>query len=292
MSDMIEREALIPLSECEIGVQVCRQNIETNIFMMARYLVHAKAQVAHGDWTRWLEKYADMSDRTAQSWMAAYRRFGDKPDVARIGKTKMFKLLALPEGLEEEFTQTHDIEAMSTREIEAAVKKAREEAREELYGELQRERAARRNAEERAQQMAIEQSVPRQQLQELLDERNACQEEIVKLNAELKEQDDMLREQQAMYDRAQTELLDARSALARSDAERSVPDTFTAEALAQAVRQFVGSCSMMPQMKNVFADMSQTEKSAFELSLRTVEKWCQDAREALSVTAIEGVWVS
>ena len=69
-----------------------------------------------------------MSERSAQNTMAIYRRFGHSASFADVEKSKLFRMLALPENTEESFVQTHDVKSMSVREIDEAVRKAREEA--------------------------------------------------------------------------------------------------------------------------------------------------------------------
>lgn len=107
-----------------------RLSINVNAWQLARVFIEAKELVPHGEWGQWLRENADVSERTAQDMMAAYRRFGDNPQFAELGQAKTFKLLPLPEGAEEAFFAEHDVEHMSTREIQEAVRKAREEERE------------------------------------------------------------------------------------------------------------------------------------------------------------------
>ena len=60
--------------------------------------------------------------------LIGYERYGENQDYAKLGKSKLQIMLALPPGAEGSFMQENDVEAMSTRELREAVKKAREEA--------------------------------------------------------------------------------------------------------------------------------------------------------------------
>lgn len=123
-----------------------RNCIDVNMWQLARVFVEAKPLVPHGEWGKWLEDNADVGVRTAQDMMAAYRRFGGKPQFENIGRSKAFKLLPLPEEAERAFLEEHDVGKMSVREIEEAVRKAKAE----MQGEINREREARLDAEARA----------------------------------------------------------------------------------------------------------------------------------------------
>ena len=90
------------------------------------------------------------------------------------------------------------------------------------------------------------------------------------------------------YGTGQRELLDARSELARGDAERVPADQLTPGAFASAVRQFIGTCARMPHMRMAFAAMDYQEKRTYDELLSTVEQWAMDSRKALDVVMAEG----
>ena len=123
-----------------------RTSIDLNMWQLARVFAEAKDLVKHGEWEQWLKDNADCSVRTAQAMVAAYKRFGGKPQLEDIGRSKAFKLLPLPEEAEEQFLKDHDVSAMSAREVEQAVKKAREE----MQAQINQEHEARLAAERRA----------------------------------------------------------------------------------------------------------------------------------------------
>lgn len=97
----------------------------------------------------------------------------------------------------------------------------------------------------------------------------------------------MLAESQQQYNRMQTELLNAQSAIAKGDAERSINQQLTAEAFAAAVRQFMGSVAQMPYMGAAFAMMDAQEVGQYDAFLQTIEDWTKRARTALSMVSCE-----
>ena len=130
MNDIANATAqeLTVLDGLAMQARTLRLSINMNMWQLARVFIEAKELVPHGEWGKWLQDNADVSEKTAQDMMAAYRRFGGRPQFETLGRAKTFKLLPLPEGTEERFMEEHDVESMTTREIQEAVKQARAEA--------------------------------------------------------------------------------------------------------------------------------------------------------------------
>lgn len=289
------------LDQLAAEARLYRDSAEMSLYQLARVLTQAKKLVPHGEWGRWLEENADMSVRTAQNMMAAYERFAGKPQFNAIGRAKMFKMLALPEGTEDAFIEEHDVNAMSARAVEQAVKDVR--------AELEAERRRREAAEKRAiEAEGKPPAVPEELLEKLREQEKTIethQTELTRVSAiaqealeqnralkqEAREREELLEEQQADYNRMQEELLDARSAIAKGDAERQVRDQLTAETFAAAVRQFLGTCFRMPHMNATFAAMTTHEKNEYDELLRSVEQWTRDSRKALEAGMVEGVLI-
>lgn len=286
-----------------------RLSINMNMWALARVFVEAKELVPHGEWGKWVEENADVSEKTASDLMAAYRRFGSNPNLAEIGQTKIFRLLPLPEGTEEQFLSDHNVETMSSREIQEAVKEARKEAQ----AEIDRERQARLEAEQRAldaenrpaeippeltAELARNRETIAQQREEVdrlaevgresLEEQRRLNSENAGLRKEMQEQEELLREQQEALNRAQEDLLNLQSAQARGDAEHDRGDELTLDIFSAAVREFVGLCARMPYMARSFATMCTKERDGYESLLQTVEGWCAGSRRALDSYSAEG----
>lgn len=279
-----------------------KMTINVNMWQLARVFVEAKKIVPHGQWGKWLEENAEVSERTAQDMMQAYKRFGGIPQIEGIGKAKLFRMLPLPDGAVEQFLKENDVSNMSTREIERAVKQARAEADEEI----QKERRARMEAEQRAAAAEKAKNQPSAELRSELHNnqtRIAQQEaeierlakagsiaagEAERLRRELKEQTELLEEQQAEINRAQQEILNMQSAAAKGDAERTPESQLTLEAFSSAVRVFIGTCARLPMMRFAFAAMGPDDLREYRVLLETVEKWAKDSREAMDLDVIDG----
>ena len=280
-----------------------RNCIDVNMWQLARVFVEAKPLVPHGEWEKWLEVNADCSVRTAQDMIAAFKRFGGKPQLENIGRSKAFKLLPLPEGAEEKFMQEHDVSSMSAREIEKAVKAAREEEREKAKADAEKQMEdlkaqlsdSRGIAE--ALRIAVEDAEARAQAatQAAIDGAKDVSAQSAKLNAEaekmrreLQDRDEMIAELQDQYNRVQIEYLNLQSTVAKGDAERAPADQLTPEVLAAAVRSFIGATARMPHMRTAFAMMDDEKKEEYSILLETIETWAKGSREALETTGAEG----
>ena len=305
-----QQAGLTPIAVLAEEARIYSESMAMNMLNLGRVFTEAKKQVAHGEWGDWVQRYSGMSARSAQQLMAIYSRFGDKPAFAGVEKSKMYKMLALPEGTEEAFAEKNDLSAMTSREVEEAVKRVREQANEEI----RRERAARKAAEERAEELSArppevpeevsaalksKDAMIEQQKQELeriaatgrdsVAEANRLRSDNNRLRRELNENAELLEETQQECNRAQAELLNLQSTVAKGDAERTPCDELTADTFAAAVRQFIGTCARMPHMGRTFGMMRPEEYHVYDELLRTVEGWAKDARKALDTIGYEEV---
>lgn len=308
-----QQAGLTPVAVLAEEARIYSESMAMNMLNLGRVFTEAKKQVAHGEWGDWVQRYSGMSVRSAQQLMAIYSRFGDKPAFAGVEKSKMYKMLALPEGMEEAFAEKNDLSAMTSREVEEAVKRVREQANEEI----RRERAARKAAEERAEELSArppevpeevsaalksKDAMIEQQKQELeriaatgrdsVAEANRLRSDNNRLRRELNENAELLEETQQECNRAQAELLNLQSTVAKGDAERTPCDELTTDTFAAAVRQFIGACARMPHMGRTFGMMRPEEYHVYDELLRTVEGWAKDARKALDTIGYEEVEIS
>lgn len=105
---------------------------------IGKRLTEAKELVDHGQWGQWLQNNVNYSERTAQNLMRVYDSYGEKfgmtemdslfasdaPNVfEELSYTQALALLSLPtEEEREQFVEENDVAAMSTRELQDAIK--------------------------------------------------------------------------------------------------------------------------------------------------------------------------
>ena len=312
MSEISNTTGQLPsrLDGLAMEARLLTAGVAMNMLQLGRVFSEAKPLVPAGEWQNWIRDNACVSVRTAEQYMQAYSAFGTNPDIANLGQSKVLKLLPLPEAEREMFLETHDVQNMTVREVDTAIKEAREQAQ----AEISRERELRLAAEHKAAELASrppevpesltaslrekDEVIDRQWTelerlkvigQEQLAEANKLRRENADLLRDVKDQANLLQEAQENYDQVQRELLDAKSAIARGEVDRATSDRLTSDVFARAVRQFMGDVARMPHMRTAFAMMGAEEKAEFDELLSTVESWAVDARKALDTTAGEGV---
>lgn len=150
---------------------------------IGKRLVEAKELVPHGEWGSWLKNEVNFSQRTANNFMQIYERSltgSNSQTFANLGYSHIVKLLALPEGELEEFTESHDVQSMSVRQLDQAIKE-RDEARKKQADTEALLAAAQATARDAQHQMLNLQ----QQAAAAKSSEDAWQKEIDKLNAKL-----------------------------------------------------------------------------------------------------------
>ena len=306
------------LNGLALQARTLAQSAAMNMLQLGRVLYEAKPLVQHGEWDKWIRENAYMKRRTAETYMQAYKVFGLNAQIAEFGTTKIMKLLPMNEEEREELLSEHDVSAMSTRQLDEAIRQQKEklvqEARAEVQGEIDREREARIAAEQRAEaaesrplelpeefkaELESARGIVKEQ-QEKIDLLSKAEQERytqhqqaicenMRLKQEIREKDELIEEQQEEYNRTQAELLDVKSSIAKGDAERMPLDQLTPDAFASAVRTFIGSCARMPHMTAAFSVMNDEERRMYDELLQTVESWAKGSRKALDTVTVEGV---
>lgn len=302
---------LTTLDGLAMQAQTFAGNVASNLMQLGRVFTEAKPLVKHGDWEKWVSVNSGMSLRWAQNCMAAYERYGNVPMVEGLSKSQIWGLLALPQGKEDEFFDTHDVKSMTSREINDAVKQVRSEMQAQIDKAQAEADEARREADEILNRpVEIPQEITDQLREkddtikrykdeitaagetnrELLDSRLSLDEELGKARSEIKDYARIVEEQQADIDDMRMKLLDAQSDAAKKDAEHEVSEKLTPDAFVRAVRIFMGEVAQMPYMGNAFAKMTQEETDVYESCLKTVADWCVRAQKALGT--VNGVIIS
>lgn len=134
----VERDLTIVTTEIKTLHQQAQQMVLSYAIEIGRRLVEAKALVDHGDWGRYIKEELDYSQSTANNFMRIFEEYGtaqgslfgaeaNSQALGNLTYSKALALLALPAEEREEFVEEHDVEGMSSRELQQAIK-ARDDA--------------------------------------------------------------------------------------------------------------------------------------------------------------------
>lgn len=134
---------------------------------IGRRLEEAKAMLPHGEWGAWLKRELDYSQSTAQNFMRVFREYGDAQQsmfggaaksqtFGNLAYSKALRLLAIPDEDERaRFAAENDVEHMSTRQLDEALK-ARDEAEEKAAAAEEEARRIRQEAEKLREKLAAD----------------------------------------------------------------------------------------------------------------------------------------
>lgn len=94
---------------------------------IGKRLMEAKRLVPYGRWGEYLAGL-DYSDRTAQNLMRLAEEYQRAPaGLEEVSYTQAVLLLGVPREQREEFVESHDLDALSTRELQAEIKRLKDE---------------------------------------------------------------------------------------------------------------------------------------------------------------------
>ena len=154
MNDLIKGNTAISTQERDIKtvtneIKMLRRQAQamalTYSVEIGRRLVEAKEMLNHGEWGNWLKTEVEFSQDTANRFMKLFDEYGaaqismfgaevNSAALRNLSFTKALQLLAIPSDEREDFAQEHDVENLSTRELDKLIKerdealKAKEEA--------------------------------------------------------------------------------------------------------------------------------------------------------------------
>lgn len=313
MENMIKMEnhEISIIDSLAIECQYYRDSLANNLLEIGRVLIEAKKHVKHGEWQAWVEENSGLELRVAQSVMAAYRRFCGK-NMESIDKSKLFKMLALPEGTEDKFIEENNISEMTARQVAEAVRKVRDE----MQGKVDIAEDKARKAEDDLNALRTAKPAPDPEMVEKIhyyegkveelranlerqaqaaqdaintanelrknDSNKVLKDEIAKLQVRLDAANRDLEATEEERDSYKSQLISAKSDKAKGDAERNISERLGGDEFMQAVRAFMGTCAIIPHMGRTFAAMSDDEHAIFATGIQTIKEWIKTAEKAVS----------
>lgn len=133
MSNMVPvRDIETVTAEINIITEQTQRGLLSGAIEIGRRLVEAKSMVSHGEWGNYLKERVNYSQSSANNLMKLYQEYGDNQaslfsDFANsqtfqnLTYTKALAMLALPADMRQSFAEEHDVENMSTRQVQGAV---------------------------------------------------------------------------------------------------------------------------------------------------------------------------
>lgn len=146
-NEMVQvRDAEVVAAEINTIKEQTRKIMLASSVEIGRRLQEAKELVPHGNWTDWLKEKVDYSQSTADNLMRISREYGDEQvnlfsgeaksqTFAKLTYSQAVALFALPEEGRAEFVQENDVEDMTARQLQEAIKAQQQAEREKADAE-------------------------------------------------------------------------------------------------------------------------------------------------------------
>lgn len=205
----------------QTGRMVLNASIE-----VGRRLTEAKAKLPHGSWGEYLKNEVDYSPSQAQNLMRVFREYGSDQQslfgseaksqtFGRLTFSQALSLLVIPDEDErEKFVLENDVEHMSVRELNEALKAARDEAEEKAAAAEDEARKLRRETERLREEFADQAQVYEAKL-------TAANVETTQANRKAQEAQDALDKQRDKAKRLQDALSEANTATQAAENEHA-----------------------------------------------------------------------
>lgn len=264
------------------------------------YLTEAKALLPHGEWGNWLKNKVNYSQSTAINFMKLYEEYGNSQEslfssnsqaVMNLPYTKALRLLAIPEDERDQFVEENNVEEMSTRELEKAIKE-RDEAKAKLEDMLglraEKEKAESMLAYSRDKVNDLTESVSslNKEIEDYKDKLNKAKEAEKKAKAKLKELKKNPEIPQEVTDRLKAEAEAKATADAAAEIEKKLADVndkieavnlAKAAAERDAAKAQQSAAELQKQLQ-----MSNPDVAAFKVLFTAVQENMQKLKEVHS----------
>ena len=272
----------------QTGRMVLNASIE-----VGRRLTEAKAKLPHGSWGEYLKNEVDYSPSQAQNLMRVFREYGSDQQSLFGGEaksqtfgnltySKALSLLAIPDEEERErFAVENDVEHMSVRELNEALK-ARNEAEEKAAAAEDKVRGLLQEAERLREELADQAQVYKAKL-------TAADVETTEANRKAREAQEALDKQREKAQRLQDALSEANTSAQAAEEEhtrlaqeleelRSRPaeaDTAVVEAARQAA---IAEMTEKVDKAKDAKEKAEEKRKAAEESLEAAQKELADLK--------------
>ena len=274
----------LTMDELSERATACLHDIEfslnralTDMFSLGEILVHVKGRSEHGRYGNFggFVESLGVEQRFAQKCMQTYSRYNGKFELLSIvGSTsKLYEVLALPAGSEEEFFAKHDVASMTVRDVRESVK---------AVNHPEQDAHAVSDAAQIKEQKRAD--------KELRDKIAQLEQQIDAANRRTETYKALLGESRENYERLEDEL----SSMKRQAESRGADQPtgkMTGGLFTSLVKRFVAECGEVALMNNAFYDMKKSERQAFADGIAILETFVRNTQNALIATDMEGVKV-
>lgn len=297
MSEIVTvRDSEIVAAEINTIKEDTRRIMIGNAIRIGGKLLEAKSMVPFGEWGKWLTEKVDYSQSTANNLMKLYQEYGDNQEslfddwtksetFANLTYSQHMALLALPFAERVDFAESHDVENMSTRELEKAI-------REELTAAQQENGDLRRKLDETEQALFNAQTELEYAKDDLDTEKTKARDaekEQARLVEAMKTRAEMAEKEKSNAEKSEQNALNLVEKLNKQLAEAREAEVSVRQELKKAQENPEVPDTVMEQLrKEAESEAARNAAEELEKQLAAAQKTAQDAvsaREAAEAAA-------
>ena len=255
-------------AEINYIVHKTQETVLSGAIEIGKRLVEAKELVKHGEWEQWLHDNVNYSQSTANNLMAVYREYGsDQPSlfdrmnsktIDNLSYSKAVALLVLPKEQREEFMESNSVEDMSTRELQAAIKRAQEveEQLDTAITERQKYQQMANDSLAKANKMTSQNNLLNAQIKDM----------ETKLKAAMKDSDVLAKAQDAKK-KAEAKVERMKTQIRELEAKQNQPDQQTLDRLTTEAEEKVKAAGKQ-ELDRLQAQLTEAQQEKEQISKR------------------------
>ena len=130
---------LVSLNQIVSEIKFFENQAVVSYWEIGKRLSQAKEQVGHGEWIPWIEENLNYTRQTASSLIRVYESYPNGNTSLHLNFSKVLALTSIKDEEErQDFIDKHEVEDMTTRELQAEIKEYKEslKAKEEEIDEI------------------------------------------------------------------------------------------------------------------------------------------------------------
>lgn len=115
---------LVSLNQIISEIKFFENQAVVSYWEIGKRLSQAKEQVGHGNWISWIDENLGYSRQTASSLIRVYESYPNGKTSLHLNFSKVLALTSIKdEEARQDFIEKHDVEDMTTRKLQAEIKK-------------------------------------------------------------------------------------------------------------------------------------------------------------------------
>lgn len=276
------------LEKTTTEILILKDQTAQNIIEIGKRLVEVKENLEHGEFLNWLENRVDFGVRTAQNFMKVATVFPNTQPVSHLGTRKLLALAGLDEEERHEVMQEKNIETMTTRELEQAVKEKKEikkqlEAEQEYSEELQEAIKQKDNQINDLKSKLEQTKIPKKEIveKEVIKEvvPESIQSQVEQLEKEKKELFEKLEEAKSTIVTLNNQ---------KNNEKYGKYYDYRFDELSSEMANFLRNASKYTYMEKEYSELSTSKKTLLKNGIKKVEAWVLNMKKAMNETLMIG----